>query len=1105
MSLLDDLKSIDVSGIVSARGSLRASISSAELTSLLESGASKAALGELGHLLDGLQRGDPGQLVKPLAGALQDLAGAFHFDHLPLGDHLTSVSEGVSLVAKLLDGMNGDLGSFVQAAGAPLGEALVKAAGGHGDFMRVAGEGIAELHRLVEIAERGLPGDPAAVAQLLLEVVLPVPGGVLEELADAVARVHTGAAALALAPQRASGLTQALDAVTAAALAGDEGRLRGALQLLDQVRQSTLSTLRGDLLQIGETLRALDPASLLQPVLRAEAALRAMRHGLLEFLDELRRLVARARTTVEAFDPAELASVLPGAVQLLEDFLRKSLFGFIDEQVDRAVAWFRGLFAHLPIIEQRLKLGAFFHSLAHAISDADVGRYARDAHALLQKIRDTVSPAALAAKVQNALKAADQAIGKALDGVIGALATIGTQVNAVADTAHQVLGRAVPALTEFNAAVTEIQAGVEGVGVRAAGEAIVSQLEKLRDVAEKLLTQAPLPEPLRDQVGQVVNVIKGLDLDAAFAPVRTAASQFKLPGATAAKIDDGLKQAAQLVENLIPAALIQSIDDEVQGVLDTISHFNPLALLPDLGSYLGTAAGYLEKLAPSPSLIDEVHQPFQKLLDLIDDAQPLTLLAPAIDAYDGVMSGISIPKLAQVIEKGGSLLSFGTDKLAGALDGPLQKLGATSAVTGASGSTPPTGSGSTGSGSTGSGSGGSGSTVTPAPAPPASSVESIPANLKPGDIIRMLGYLPGKLSQGLKALDASAAGGALRAVDRVTGGLARDLRSVGTTLSAVEGRVLDGLDGMLAPLGEKQLTAQLAIRAQFSGGGFDVSVAMAQVAQAGPGELRHALQPSAEQLRREVHHAASGTVHGVGESLVRTADALEQLKLSGALGDVEALVAALDPEPFAAEVDALVAAVVKRLPQVVGELGDAMEQAILRLRALILHFNPGTMVQRLLRLIDVVQEQLDLFNPRRLAAELGEIHAAIRATLVAYDPGAFLGDLARTVDEIAKALRTLDPATLVGDVGFLKTTVDKIKACVPTTALAGVGTQLEALGAQLEQVDLQSLLASVEQLGPQIVDAFEQAAGAIRQEIVALLESLRYANASASASVEVHG
>jgi hypothetical protein len=68
--------------------------------------------------------------------------------------------------------------------------------------------------------------------------------------------------------------------------------------------------------------------------------------------------------------------------------------------------------------------------------------------------------------------------------------------------------------------------------------------------------------------------------------------------------------------------------------------------------------------------------------------------------------------------------------------------------------------------------------------------------------------------------------------------------------------------------------------------------------------------------------------------------------------------------------------------------------------------------------------------------------------------------------------------------------------------LAGVGDSLAVVGAQLAELDPAGLLATLESLGPEVIDAFEAAVEAIRREIVALLEALRYASGSVSATAE---
>jgi len=344
----------------------------------------------------------------------------------------------------------------------------------------------------------------------------------------------------------------------------------------------------------------------------------------------------------------------------------------------------------------------------------------------------------------------------------------------------------------------------------------------------------------------------------------------------------------------------------------------------------------------------------------------------------------------------------------------------------------------------------------------------------------------------------------LASVDSLTGGLARDLRAVSAALWNVEARLHADLNAMLSPLANHQVRAQLAVRARFAPGEIDIEGTIKALALAGPGALRHELGGPIRLARDAAYETSATLVRTIGGELERTADALERCLLSRLVGDADALLAAIDPEPIAAEIDALFGAILEKAPEILEAAGEALNAAVARVRALLNALNPGVLAQKFLAVLDVIREQFDALSPRRLAGELGEIHAAIRATIAAFDPGPFVTEIAATVTAVATTLRTLDPATLVGDVTFLKDAVAKLKEAVPTKALEGVGTNLVALGKQLAAIDLEGLIASVKTLGPEIVEESEKAAAALQGEIVALLESLRYASGSASASIEVH-
>jgi hypothetical protein len=95
----------------------------------------------------------------------------------------------------------------------------------------------------------------------------------------------------------------------------------------------------------------------------------------------------------------------------------------------------------------------------------------------------------------------------------------------------------------------------------------------------------------------------------------------------------------------------------------------------------------------------------------------------------------------------------------------------------------------------------------------------------------------------------------------------------------------------------------------------------------------------------------------------------------------------------------------------------------------------------------------------------------------------------------------LNPATLLGDLSFLDNILEEVQAAVPTHALQGVGESLVDVGNRLVELDPNGLLDAIENLGPRIIGQVEDALDKIRDEIVALLESIRYANANASVSV----
>jgi hypothetical protein len=867
---------------------------------------------------------------------------------------------------------------------------------------------------------------------------------------------------------------------------------------LERVRANTVAAIRDDALAVVALLDQLQLDRVLGPVAAASDALRTATSGVLESLNELRALLALIRSRIDSFDTASLAARLPELLDAVEAFAREHLVAPVDAQILRLQEWVRSLLAELHLRAYRRDVTEFILGIAQAIRAADLDRYAETARAALREVQAALDPARLTAEVQQALAAAKAIIDKALNRVFASLDTIKAEIDAVAGEAETILNRAAQALASFRLAVEAATAAMDGLNVEAATQQTVDSLRRLRETAEALLSVAPLPESMRPTVEQLVEELRSLDFDVVFAPLRAAVAEFDIPDEVAGTIRASLGAVADILDNLIPRELIASLEAEIAAALETLRGFDPASLLSGVTGYLDEAADFIEGLNPEP-LVGEIRGPFQVALDTLDAVHPRKLLTPVIEAYDSVMEKIKLPSPIKAAGAVAEAINSTGEGLATSLLQPLTQLAPAGTAEAPARTTPAAGP--------------AGAATNTSAAPPGTAPNSgaaVPppafmsevASFRPGDIVRVLAFLPNRLREILAGMEAGPAGETLRLIDSFTGGLARDLRALQAQLWQIEDGLGAWMDTELRPLGQAQLRAQLAMRANFSAGGISLEARMLAVAQAGPAAMRLALGPSTQMARQR---ARSVVMVGsrYGDALERAAQALERCALTGLAGDLDGFLAALDPEPLAAEIDALMAAVINKTPALMEQFGEALRESIRRLKALFDEVNPINQAEKFTRVLDVVREELDLLDPRRLADELAEVHAAIREVLAAYDPAIFAHELGVIVQNIAGGLRALDPAALLGDLTLFDDLADRIEAVVPTEALAGVGESLAAVGLQLREIDPQALLDALERLAPELVEIFAVAVETIRQEIVALLESLRYAAANATATVEV--
>ncbi|HEU4431752.1 MAG TPA: hypothetical protein VFR51_00055 [Pyrinomonadaceae bacterium] len=1076
MSLLEDLQSLDITEIINARSLITNSVSSQQIRDIVGNGAAASALGSFGGDLLSVQNAfpNPESLLRPVVQAVEGLVPHFDVQGLPLPAFTEAVREGAAIAGRIVSMVSGSPANFGEIFGTSLGQAMevVTAKSGEaGRALASGATGVGELFRLVD--QNANLRDPRAVAELAAEILLPFPKTSLIGLRDGVGLVISASEEVSLPTGRLSGLLSALDGVSAAADAGDAAALEVSIRRLREARTQTLTTLQNDLRFAIEQIDRLRIPQLLNPLVQFSDTLQLGTQGAIDFLDEFRLMLRDTRGHIENFDLQQVRTVLRMFPDMVEANARELIEIPIDQAVERAKEEVRKLLAHLPIRELRQQLTQFLHNAALEIQNANLDGPAEAARNALTSVANTINSADLAGQVQQAMQEVNRVLSETLSNIVGPLNTIITEVNNLAAEAEAILDRLAAGLAEFQTAINSLQSAIDGLGIEQVETQIIEALQQLRQTAEDLLSNVSLPEPLRPQVEQLVQLLQGIDFNALMQPARDVAAQLRIPDDVSRTIEDGLQRAKEVIENLLPQQLIDSISAEVENALNVIRNFNPASLVPGVSEFLNQAADAVERLDPR-HIAQEISGPFQAVLDLIDRAHPRVLLAPVIDAYNSALGHLPVPDaettsdaLLQTVDSTGT--AAGRSMLA-----PVSQLDPQSQA----------------------------EVADPAQRTPTPTLPPNRSDIHAGDAIRLLGYLPGKLREILAGLEAGPAGEALRHIDALSGGLARQLRSVQAALFDIQRRLDASVEEMLFLLGPAQLRTQFALNSNFAGhASFQASLDV--VATVSPSAMRAELQDTWNAARAAARQAAAHSGGSVAASIENAATALESSPLTSLVTDLDRLLAALDPEPLAVEMDAIVDRILEVAPQLMQDLLPDVRALTQRLKALINLFNPGTQVRKFLVVLDVLREELDLLNPTRLADELAEIHGVIRGIVAAYDPRILADELFAIVTAVADRLRTLTPEALLGDLTFLDETMAALAQANPATRLQGIGASLTEVGERLGQINVDALIESVNHLAPRLEAVFEHTVDAIRNEIVALLQSLHFATASASASGSV--
>lgn len=1081
MSLLDDLNAIDVTVVVDAKGLVSLALQNDDLQKLLNDGPAKSVMGELGTLLEAVEGdfSDPEAYVAPLLGAITNIAGEINFDNADINLAVDVVGDGAKILTTALGGLSGDLSQLTVGGVETIADRFSAAAVGPDDFAQKAVGALAKHRHLLEIADNGLPSDPAVIAEFALDILLPFPREILNGALSEIQALNAGLDALTLPETRLTGLIQLLVDIRIHAEAGDALALQAALDRLAALRASTMGQIGQDIRLAGQQLAGLGIGTGLTAICDILDDLRVPDLSVIDELVAWRDRIQESTGLIAQLDLDEMRTFADSLFELAETELADQFETAIDEQVLRLEAWLRELLSHLPIAELRGKITAALQQATKGIESAGLDRVATEIRTQIGNLSELVESVDLQALVDSATQALADALAVALDQIEAALGTITDQINALADQVQEVLGRATAGVAAFGDAVQSVTDLIAQIDITQAAQAVIDVLAALRETAEDLLTAVPLPDALREEVGKFTAEVAAIDVEEMVrAPLSAAIDQLQIPAEVGSTIDDGLAQIADVVANLIPDNIAAELQGELDGLFDQLESLDLSGVLGGIGEELDKLADVLQNvnivdaMAPAATAFDQVER-------VIDQIKPSVLLAPVIRAYDDVIDSLPLPDPQTIAERAGETVAAVGEPAARAATAPARALADAEDQTPEPGNTPVT------------------------------RANPMPQNVRPGELIRLIGYLPGKLREALDALESGPAGDVMTQIDAFCGGLARDIRRFQASLAALENRMDAEFETMFDALTTAATEAKVALHASaaVTAGPVDAQASLTLVASVDVGKLRHALAQDLAFFQAQVVRVRRSVAGPVMAKTDQVASLLEKTTLAGFGDDLDALLAAIDPSPIADEIDAIFAQVLVDIMALSGGIEADLPRYEARLRAILARFNPGAQGQKFLRALNVLKEQFDLINPRRLADELDEVHKAIKDVIASYDPAVFAADLQALVGQVELTLRSLDPANLAPDFAPVEAQIARVPALLPIAALEGVGTQLDALSAEIEAIDITALLDSVNTLTPQITDAVELTAEGIKAEILALLGAIQYAetNASATATLDSGG
>ena len=1077
MSLLDDLANLDLSAILNARLAISASVGDDGFKLAVSGDFNSIALGDLASLANQIKSLDPKALGSEWEKLLEPILSKARLDQFPIAKLLEELRSGLDMGSSLIRQFASDPLSIGTRLDLPLIDVIEQFKNTAKNIVDIPLDEIQGVRDTWKTLQTGLPTEPIALAEHALGLLLPFPVAPLKSVRNTLNHLLEELRVSLLPESLIQPLKLALQNIQSHAASGDQAALDLALAAYPSLFLQFQTQLNSSCQAIPARIAALPFDALVKPAKELFALAQTGQPHALKFMEELTRNIKYFESLIAFADEDKALQIFArvnGYLDSLDTYLQEIYLSRIDQGIEQLKQWVRDLFSPLRLKDLEREIDLFFDNLVDAINQANIGQYAETLRKPFKALAEQLDQLDLGQHLDDQLAAVGQKIAIVTDTIKQQLQIIDQALNALAGEITAIFQQVSDLLAEFGKALEQVNAEIEKLDIEGVSQEVISALQKLREKGEELLAQAPIPEPMRPLIQQLIKELEKMDLEALIKePAHAALASLDIPAEIKAPLQNAMPELQKLLDNVHPDRLTAQLQAELAHHVKAITDLAQKSISGVVDGFFKELKKGLDVLDPS-QVVKLLRIPYEKILAVFDNLNPELLLKPATDAYDQFLANLPLADPAKAASSTQKMIGEGGKAIGQAAAAPVKAAANPGSIRDVDADEKP-----------------------PLPEIP---------QVRPGDMIRqLLGKPMAKLHEILSQLPQTEAAKFLSGFQSLSSGLASDLRSLRAALGSFMANIEHMGASLLNSLADTEFEAGFTIESQIRLGNLQVNTQLELLGDNSSTNASSSLSANLALHQAAITAAVREKYTELGETLDAIADLLETHPISLLSQNLTDLLNAVDPEPLAAALDSLANAATAKFIELSEVVGDQLQALFTRIQSMIRQYNPALHLQRLSEVIAVFWEEMRLLNPHYWVGKTKPIHLAILESLADYDPAVWTGDLVAEIQAIKAKLTTIDPAALL-DPGQLNPFQAQANSAA-TIDFTQIGTDLKTAMAgfseSLKTLDPAQLLSTVDTLKARMVDQLDPVVDAVHQELLTLLKSLKYISTQASASVSV--